>query len=116
MDPDQIAYLSLVTYINCETKSFFLRLQVGVKMLALNLSQQTDSADLLGGFRPVQAGEAFYPLVERFSHLFASTFTKGSNSAFLGRMAKFAQRGKWTSLTQAFRAAMVKVLYLTLYS
>lgn len=83
--------------------------QVGAKLTVLNLSQQTDSADLLGGFRPVQAAEAFLPLVTRFNYLFSSTFTKGSNDAFLGRASKFAQRAKWASLLQAFKAALAKV-------
>lgn len=82
---------------------------MGAKLVVLNLSQQTDSADLLGGFRPVQASEAFLPLVEQFSRLFPATFTKGSNDAFVTRTSKFAQRGKWPSLLQAFRAAIAKV-------
>ncbi len=87
-------------------------LQVGANLVVLNLSQQTDSADLLGGFRPVQANEAFLPLVDRFSTLFSATFTKGSNDMFLTRTAKFAQRGKWSSLLQAFQAAILKVASL----
>ena len=78
-------------------------------MVALNLSQQTDSADLLGGFRPVQAVEALLPLLERFRQLVSSTWTKGNNEAFLGRAAKLAQRGNWASLLQAFQAALSKV-------
>lgn len=85
--------------------------QVGAKLTVLNLSQQTDSADLLGGFRPVQANEAFLPLVDRFSSLFSATFTKGSNDAFLARTSKFAQRGNWNALLQAFRAATAKVCF-----
>ena len=82
---------------------------MGAPLTVLNLSQQTDSADLLGGFRPVQAAEAFLPMVDQFRLLFASTFTKGSNDSFLARTSKFAQRKKWPSLLQAFKAAVVKV-------
>lgn len=77
--------------------------------MVLNLSQQTDSADLLGGFRPVQPAEAFRPLLDRFNLLFTATFTKGSNDAFLARTSKFSQRGKWQSLLQAFKSALMKV-------
>lgn len=77
--------------------------------MVLNLSQQTDSADLLGGFRPVQPAEAFRPLLERFYLLFTATFTKGSNQAFLARTSKLSQRGKWNALLQAFKTALVKV-------
>ena len=37
--------------------------------MVLNLSQQTDSGDLLGGFRPVQPAEAVLPLLEQFNDL-----------------------------------------------
>ena len=41
-------------------------MQVGTKLVVLNLSQQTDSADLLGGFQPVDASHALLPLLEHF--------------------------------------------------
>lgn len=44
-------------------------LQVGAKLVVLNLSQQTDSGDLLGGFRPVQPAEAVLPLLDKFADL-----------------------------------------------
>ena len=40
--------------------------QVGIKLVVLNLSQQTDSADLLGGFQPVDPSHALLPLLEHF--------------------------------------------------
>ena len=86
-------------------------MQVGASLVVLNLSQQTDSADLLGGFRPVQPAEAFRPLLARFAPLFAATFSKGSNEAFLARTSKFSQRGKWQSLLQAFKSALAKVKF-----
>lgn len=78
-------------------------------MVALNLSQQTDSADLLGGFRPVQPAEAMLPLASHFQELFSSTFTRGDNAAFMARTAKLARRSKWGPLLQAFQAAIAKV-------
>lgn len=42
---------------------------MGAKLVVLNLSQQTDSSDLLGGFRPVQPAEAVLPLLDRFADL-----------------------------------------------
>ena len=43
-----------------------LLLQVGAKLVVLNLSQQTDSGDLLGGFQPVDPSHALLPLLEHF--------------------------------------------------
>ena len=44
-------------------------MQVGARLVVLNLSQQTDSSDLLGGFRPVEARDALAPLLPAFSDL-----------------------------------------------
>lgn len=49
-----------------EPHTSWLALQVGARLVVLNLSQQTDSADLLGGFRPVEPREALLPLLDRF--------------------------------------------------
>lgn len=85
------------------------QLQVGVEMVAVNLSQQTDSSDLLGGFRPVQPAEALLPLGNAFQELVSATWTKGHNEAFLARAAKYGRRGKWAMLLQGFKAALTKV-------
>ena len=46
-----------------------VHVQVGAQLVVLNLSQQTDSGDLLGGFRPVQPAEAVLPLLDTFADL-----------------------------------------------
>jgi midasin len=48
----------------------------GAHLVALNMSQQTDSSDLLGGYRPVGAGEALLPLLEGFGELLRRTWKK----------------------------------------
>ncbi|KAK9809153.1 hypothetical protein WJX72_010301 [[Myrmecia] bisecta] len=83
--------------------------QVGVKLVVLNLSQQTDSSDLLGGFKPVEPRDALLPLLEHFQGLVRRTWTRGDNEEFLGRVAKYAQRRKWGGLVKAFRTAAEKV-------
>ncbi len=44
--------------------------------MTLNLSQQSDSSDLLGGFRPVEARDALAPLLQPFSALVRRTWAK----------------------------------------
>lgn len=78
-------------------------------MVVLNLSQQTDSSDLLGGFRPVQPAERLLPLFKDFVDLFEATWARSRNEAFLSRTTKYAQRSKWGMLLQAFKAALAKV-------
>ncbi|KAK9849644.1 hypothetical protein WJX84_000969, partial [Apatococcus fuscideae] len=84
--------------------------QTGAKLVVLNLSQQTDSADLLGGFMPLDPQEALLPLLPEFQDLVVRTWPGGKNDAFLSRTLKFAQRRKWHMLFSAFRGALQKVL------
>ena len=44
------------------------------KMHVFNMNQQTDSADLLGGFKPVDLKYLLKPLYERFLSLFKNVF------------------------------------------
>ncbi|KAL4440107.1 hypothetical protein ABPG75_003108 [Micractinium tetrahymenae] len=83
--------------------------QVGARLVVLNLSQQTDSGDLLGGFRPVQPAEAVLPLLDRFADLVRRTWWRGNNEEFLGRVARLAEKRKWGQLVKAFRTALDKV-------
>jgi midasin len=48
----------------------------GANLVALNMSQQTDSSDLLGGFKPVGVGEALLPLLEPFGELLRRTWRR----------------------------------------
>ena len=80
--------------------------------MVLNLSQQTESSDLMGGFRPVPASKQMMKLLSSFYQLFSSTFTRGNNEAFLVQLRKFAQKEKWQSVVQAFHSALAKVAIL----
>ena len=82
--------------------------QVGAKLVVLNLSQQTDSSDLIGGFKPVEPRDALLPLLDTFQRLVRQTWSKGNNEDFLGRVNKYAQRQKWASLLKAFQTAVQK--------
>jgi hypothetical protein len=44
--------------------------------VAFNLSQQTDSSDLLGGFKPVGAQESLLPLLAPFQELVRRTWAR----------------------------------------
>eukprot|EP00198_Chlamydomonas_reinhardtii_P014222 XP_001703559.1 predicted protein [Chlamydomonas reinhardtii] len=75
----------------------------GAKLVSFNLSQQTDSSDLLGGFKPVEPRDALAPLLPTFMGLIRRTWTRGNNDEYLARVAKLAERRKWGSLLAAFR-------------
>jgi len=53
------------------------------KLVVINLSQQSDSSDLLGGYKPVEIREIFRPLHGTFEDLFKRTFDAECNQNFL---------------------------------
>ena len=78
------------------------------KFAVVNLSQQTDSSDLVGGFRPKIPGEGVIDMMPAFVELIKSTWKKGDNEEFLSRVVKLGQKRKWTQLLKAYKAAVKK--------
>jgi len=64
-------------------------------LTVINLSQQTESGDLLGGFKPVDMKTLAVPLKERFDSLFEKTFSLKRNKRFLDALNKFWSKQQW---------------------
>ena len=76
----------------------YLAAKCGHRFSAINMSQQSDVTDLLGGFKPVDFRQIMGPLRERFETLFVKTFSQKQNVKFLGHVQQcFAER-KWEIL------------------
>ncbi|CAG8452138.1 711_t:CDS:10 [Ambispora gerdemannii] len=79
------------------------------KLVVVNLSQQSDSSDLLGGFKPVDAKVLATPLKEEFDVLFERTFSIKRNPKFLDMVRKMYVTRKFekfaTLLMQAVEMA-----------
>jgi midasin len=84
----------------------------GAPLTVVNLSNQSESADFLGGFRPAGARHLCLPLLPRFRKVFEATFPNGANAEFMTRVARYAERRKWTHLLHAFRAGVERVAKL----
>ena len=93
---------------------------VGARLEVINLSQSSDAADLLGGFRPAgrsgggsapppSAAAAVAALVSDLSPLLAATWPRGGNDAFLAAATKAASRKQWDRVVAACRVALKKV-------
>lgn len=54
----------------------YLAEQLGRKLIAFNLSQQSESGDLLGGYKPVNVRSLVIPLKDEFDDLFDTTFSR----------------------------------------
>ncbi|XP_057850180.2 midasin isoform X2 [Cryptomeria japonica] len=89
-----------------------LATKLNVPLTVLNLSQQSDSTDFLGGFKPIEAQLICIPLMDVFNRLFYSTFSSEQNMQFLGRIQQFVEKKKWDQLLKAFQIAVDKVAKL----
>jgi len=64
-------------------------------LLSLNLSQQTESSDLLGSFKPVDARIPAAELQRRFQEMFAASFSREKNLKFEEAVRTAVSTGKW---------------------
>jgi len=64
-------------------------------LVSLNLSHQTESSDLLGGFKPIDARIPGAALQQRFLELFGVTFSRRKNEKFEGEVRKAVGEGRW---------------------
>ena len=75
-------------------------------LVALNMSNQTESADLVGGFKPVDARVPGGALLARFGELFAGTFSRKKNARFEESVRKAVQEGKWKRAVGLWKEAV----------
>ncbi|KAF8635894.1 hypothetical protein AX15_000074 [Amanita polypyramis BW_CC] len=73
------------------------------KLISLNLSHQTESGDLLGGFKPVDARVLASVLMEQWEELFGSTFSRRKNEKFEGEVRKAARDARWSRVVGLWR-------------
>jgi len=84
----------------------------GAQLSVVNMSQQTDMADLLGGFKPVSAKVLCRPLHRRFHSLFTKTFSTDANAEFLSTVSRLSEKQKWNRMLQAIGKACERALEL----
>lgn len=70
----------------------------GHHLRVVNMNQQSDTADLLGGYKPVDPKLIWLPLREAFEELFAQTFSKKQNFTFLGHIQTCYRQKRWHDL------------------
>ncbi|KAG0022720.1 AAA ATPase midasin [Entomortierella chlamydospora] len=71
-------------------------------LTVINLSQQSDSSDLLGGFKPVDVKVLAVPLKNMFDDLFSRTFSRKKNQQFINLVDKLYVQNKWDALIKAW--------------
>ncbi|KAM6280529.1 midasin isoform 1-T1 [Porphyrio hochstetteri] len=70
----------------------------GHQLRVINMNQQSDTADLLGGYKPVDNKLIWLPLRESFEELFSQTFSRKKNQTFLGHIQTCYRQKRWHDL------------------
>ncbi|XP_048350337.1 midasin isoform X2 [Sphaerodactylus townsendi] len=70
----------------------------GHHLRVINMNQQSDTADLLGGYKPVDNKVIWMPLRQSFEELFAQTFSRKQNQTFLGHIQTCYSQKRWHDL------------------
>ena len=68
------------------------------KLVVLNMSQSSDTVDLLGGFKPVDLSMLANPLKRIFDRIFIKTFSKTKNQEFIDRVHGSYTNKDWRTL------------------
>ncbi|KAM9704373.1 midasin [Menidia menidia] len=70
----------------------------GHRLRVVNMNQQSDTADLLGGYKPIDHKQLLLPLREAFEDLFSQTYSRKQNLTFLGHVQSCFRRKRWEDL------------------
>eukprot|EP01083_Nonionella_stella_P058625 153517_1 len=88
----------------------FVTSKIRERILMVNLNQQTDSADFLGGYRPADLRLAAVPLLNEISRLMGTAAKDGGgaarNEAFLVKLKQMFSKKKWKNIVNLFQAAI----------
>eukprot|EP00903_Cladosiphon_okamuranus_P014927 g13820.t2 len=97
----------LVGETGCGKTALVQRLAEGTgrELVVQNLSLQTDGADLLGGFRPVELRQLAQEVLEEFLRLFLLLFSATQNARFCQAITSSFERRQWNRLSKGLRNA-----------
>lgn len=79
---------------------------MGQQLVVQNLNIQSDSSDLVGGFKPVEIHLLARPLYLVFIDLFSATFSQKSNASFLNIIRMAFERKEWKKMVKGMRKAV----------
>lgn len=74
-------------------------------LTVINVSQQTETGDLLGGYKPVNSKSVAVPIQEEFETLFAATFSVKKNERFYKMLHKCFNKGQWKNVVKLWNEA-----------
>ncbi|XP_072942545.1 midasin [Epargyreus clarus] len=91
----------------------YLARQTGHKLVVINMNQQSDSADLLGGYKPVDLKYVIRPIKGEFLELFQRFYNVDKNKKFLSHIETCYETENWSALLalmkQSHKAAVSRL-------
>ena len=78
-------------------------------LIAINMSQQSESGDLLGGLKPVNPRTLVIPLKDEFDALFEETFSQKKNQKFADLLTKSIAKAQWRRVIGLWKEALKMV-------
>ncbi|AET39337.1 AAA family ATPase midasin Ecym_4273 [Eremothecium cymbalariae DBVPG len=75
-------------------------------LTVINVSQQTEAGDLLGGFKPVNCKTVAIPILEDFEALFSATFSMKKNERFYQMVHKCFTKNQWKNIIKLWNEAV----------
>ena len=79
------------------------------KLHVINLSQQSEAGDLLGGYKPISLRSLAAPMLDSFEQLFRLTFSKKRNERYIDSIAKAIEKGRWPRVVAFWQEALQMV-------
>lgn len=79
------------------------------KLIVVNLSQQSEAADLLGGYKPVSLRTLAQVMMKKFIELFNMTFSTKRNERYVDNITKAVEKGRWQRLLAFWQEALQMV-------
>lgn len=74
-------------------------------LTVINVSQQTETGDLLGGYKPVNSKTIALPIQETFESLFTVTFSIKKNEHFYKMLHKCFNKNQWRNVVRLWNEA-----------
>lgn len=79
---------------------------LGYKLTVVNLSQQSEAGDLLGGYKPLNTRSLALPMKEEFDDLFEKTFSTKRNRQYIEMIGKAVSKGRWPRALALWQEAL----------